>query len=124
EISVPADSNEPSAESQKAQGGNPPRGGRQPKRNGELSQPTPLSQPAAEKPKPVPYRKLFPDPGQERVIRLGDFKSLLATQLAHPERVRDTHRLACYLQVYEVTTAQRLESFAAATPRNERLLIQ
>jgi hypothetical protein len=118
EISVPADSNEPSAESQKAQGGNPPRGGRQPKRNGELSQATPVSQPAAEKPKPVPYRKLFPDPGQERVIRLGDFKSLLATQLAHPERVRDTHRLACYLQVYEVTTAQRLESLAAAALGN------
>jgi hypothetical protein len=114
EITAPADSNEPSAESQKAQGGNPPRGGRQPKQNGELSQAGPVAQSATEKPKPAPYRKLFPDPGQERVIRLSDFKSLLAPQLTHPERVRDTHRLACYLQVYEVTTAQRLESLAAA----------
>ena len=114
-------SNDASAKSQKAQGGNPPRGGRQLKQNGELSQAGPVAQPAREKPKPAPYRKLFPDPGQERVIRLGDFKSLLAPQLAHPERVRDTHRLACYLQVYEVTTAQRLESLAAATLGNARL---
>jgi hypothetical protein len=118
EINAAADSNEPSAESQKAQGGNPPRGSRQPKQNGELSQAGPVAQSATEKPKPAPYRKLFPDPGQERVIRLGDFKSLLAPQLAHPERVRDTHRLACYLQVYEVTTAQRLESLAAAALGN------
>ena len=118
EISVPADSNEPSAESQKVQGGNLPRGGRQPKQNGELSQAGPVAHAAREKPKPAPYRKLFPDPGQERVIRLGDFKSLLAPQLAHPERVRDTHRLACYLQVYEVTTAQRLESLAASALGN------
>jgi hypothetical protein len=118
EITVPADSNEPSAESQKPPGGNPPRGGRQPKQNREVSQANPIAQSATEKPKPAPYRKLFPDPGQERVIRLGDFKSLLVPQLTHPERVRDTHRLACYLQVYEVTTAQRLESLAAAVLGN------
>jgi hypothetical protein len=118
EISVPADSKNASAESQKGQGGNPPHGGRQPKQNGEFSQAGPVAQPAREKPKPAPYRKLFPDPGQERVIRLGDFKSLLAPQLAHPERVRDSHRLACYLQVYEVTRAQRLESLAAVSLGN------
>src|SRR4029077_8565455 len=39
---------------------------------------------------------------------------LLAPQLAHPERLRDTHRLACYLQIYEVAVAQRLESLAAS----------
>jgi hypothetical protein len=114
EISLPADIDETTAKSQKTQGENPPRGDRQPKPNGELSQTAPVAQPAAEKPKLAPYRKLFPDPGQGRVIRLGDFKSLLAPQLAHPERVRDTHRLACYLQVYEITTAQRLESLAAS----------
>jgi hypothetical protein len=114
EIGVPADSNDASAKSQKAQGANPPHGGRQPKQNGELSQASSVAHPAREKPKPAPYRKLFPDPGQQRVIRLGDFKSELVPQLAHPERVRDTHRLACYLQVYEVSTAQRLESLAAS----------
>jgi hypothetical protein len=114
EISVPADSKEPSADLEETRGGNPPRGGRQRKQNKQLYQAGPVARPAAETPKPAPYRKLFPDPGQERVIRLGDFKSQLMPQLAHPERVRDTHRLACYLQVYEVTTAQRLESLAAS----------
>ena len=104
----------PPVDSQKAQGGNPPGGGRQRKPNGEFNQASPVARPAAETPRPAPYRKLFPDPGQGRVIRLGDFKSMLAPQLAHPERVRDTHRLACYLQVYEVTIAQRLESLAAS----------
>jgi hypothetical protein len=104
----------PPIDSQRAQGGNPPGGGRQRKPNGEFNQASPVARPAAETPRPAPYRKLFPDPGQGRVIRLGDFKSMLAPQLAHPERVRDTHRLACYLQVYEVTIAQRLESLAAS----------
>jgi hypothetical protein len=97
-----------------SRGGNPPGGGRQRKQNGEFNQAGSVARPAVENPKTAPYRKLFPDPGQRRVIRLGDFKSLLAPQLAHPERVRDTHRLACYLQVYEVTKAQRLESLAAS----------
>ena len=114
EISVSADSDESSAESQKAQHGDLLHSGRQRKQNGELRHAGPVAQPAAENPKPAPYRKFFPDPGQGRVIRLGDFKSMLAPQLAHPERVRDTHRLACYLQVYEITTAQRLESLAAS----------
>src|SRR5215813_6333587 len=114
EITVQADSNDPSQEFAKPQHGNFPRSSRQRKENGELNHAGPVTQPVAQNPKPVPYRKLFPDPGQRCVIRLGDFKSLLAPQLAHPERVRDTHRLACYLQVYEVTIAQRLESLAAA----------
>jgi len=115
EIRAAIESDEPPADFQRVQDGNPSHNGRQQKQNGELSPAAPVAQPAAENPKPAPYRKLFPDPGQGRVIRLGDFKSLLAPQLAHPERVRDTHRLACYLQVYEVTTAQRLESLAAST---------
>ncbi|HSE85908.1 MAG TPA: hypothetical protein VLJ79_06800, partial [Candidatus Binatia bacterium] len=63
EIRVPADSNEASAESQKAQGGNPTHGGRQPNQNGELSEAGPVAHPAADKPQPALYRKLFPDPG-------------------------------------------------------------
>ena len=58
-------------------------------------------------------RKLFPDPGQWCVVRFGDFKNILAHQLAHPERLRDTHRLACFAQVYEATAAQRFENMAA-----------
>jgi hypothetical protein len=114
EITVQADSNDPSQEFARPQHENFPRSSRQRKENEELNHAGPVTQPVAQNPKSVPYRKLFPDPGQRCVIRLGDFKSLLAPQLAHPERVRDTHRLACYLQVYEVTIAQRLESLAAA----------
>jgi hypothetical protein len=114
ETHAPIENNAPPVDSQKARDGNPPGGGRQRKLNEEFNQAGPVARPAAESPRPAPYRKLFPDPGQARVIRLGDFKSMLAPQLAHPERVRDTHRLACYLQVYEVTIAQRLESLAAS----------
>jgi hypothetical protein len=46
-------------------------------------------------------RKLFPDPGQWRVLRWGEFKALLAGQIAHPDRLRDEHRLPCYVQVVE-----------------------
>ena len=102
-----------SVDSQEAERENPPGGGRQRKQTEEVNQGS-IVRPASETPKPAPYRKLFPDPGQGRVIRLGDFKSMIVPQLAHPERVRDTHRLACYLQVYEVTTVQRLESLAAS----------
>lgn len=102
-----------SVDSQEAERENPPGGGRQRKQTEEVNQGS-IVRPASETPKPAPYRKLFPDPGQGRVIRMGDFKSMLVPQLAHPERVRDTHRLACYLQVYEVTTVQRLESLAAS----------
>jgi hypothetical protein len=107
---APVENNAP-VDSQKAQDTNPPGGPRR-KPNGDFGRPGPATRPAGEQ--PAPYRKLFPDPGQRRVIRLGDFKSVLAPQLAHSERLRDAHRLACYLQVYEVATAQRLESLAAA----------
>ena len=115
EIHAPVESDEPSADSQRMPHRNPSHSGRLRKQNEELNHAGAVAQPPAESPQPAPYRKLFPDPGQGRVIRLGDFKSMLAPQLAHPERVRDTHRLACYLQVYEVAIAQRLESLAAST---------
>ena len=57
-------------------------------------------------------RKLLQDPGEWRVVCWGDFKDLLAGQLSHPERLRDSHRLSCYVQVYEITKAQRIESIA------------
>ncbi len=63
-------------------------------------------------------RKLFDDPGLWRVVRLGDFKSMLTRQLAHPERIRDLHRLACYVQVYECTTRQPLEALIASLRAN------
>jgi hypothetical protein len=72
-----------------------------------------VSRPTAGPAAPAPYRKLFPDPGHWRELRWGDFKGVLAPQLAHPERLCDTHQLPCYVQVYEAVTPQRLESLAA-----------
>jgi hypothetical protein len=59
-------------------------------------------------------RSLLPEPGQWRVVCFGSFKQMLAPQLAHPERLRDVHRLPCYVQVYEATAPQKFEAFAKA----------
>jgi hypothetical protein len=59
-------------------------------------------------------RTLLADPGQWRVVCFGSFKQMLASQLAHPERLRDVHRLPCYVQVYESTVPQKFEALARA----------
>lgn len=60
------------------------------------------------------HHKLFTDPGQWRVVTWGDFKEILAPQLAHPERLRDTYRLPCYVQVVETTRDVAIEELAKA----------
>lgn len=60
------------------------------------------------------YRKLFADPGQWRVVGWGDFKEVLAKQLAHPERLKDTYRLPCYVQVIEIERSITIEQLAAS----------
>lgn len=77
-----------------------------------------------ENPLRAPYRKLFADPGQPRLVRLGDFKTLLTPQLLHPERLRDSHWIPCYLQVYEVAAPQQLDSLAAAALGDPKLARQ
>jgi hypothetical protein len=62
-------------------------------------------------------RKLFADPGLPRVVELGQFREALAPQLAHPERLRDLHRLACHVQVYEALRQQRMDEFLEAIGR-------
>ena len=59
-------------------------------------------------------RTLLPEPGQWRVVCFGSFKQMLAPQLTHPERLRDVHRLPCYVQVYEATVPQKFEALARA----------
>jgi hypothetical protein len=63
---------------------------------------------------PPSFRALFPGPGQWRIVRFGDYKQMFVPQLAHPERLRDEHRLPCYVQVYEATVPQRWEASATA----------
>jgi hypothetical protein len=59
-------------------------------------------------------RMLLPEPGVWRVVRWGEFKPTLAPQIAHPERLHDTHRLACHAQVYEITKPQPVAALASA----------
>lgn len=66
-------------------------------------------------------RKLLPDPGQWRVVYWGEFKELLASQLAHPERLRDSYRMPCYVQVFETLIPQRIETFRATIARQEKI---
>lgn len=61
----------------------------------------------------VSHRKLFADPGQWRVLWWGEFKEILAPQLAHPERLRDTYRLPCYVQVIETERTVSVAELAA-----------
>ena len=59
------------------------------------------------------HRKLFNEPGQWRVVTWGEFKEILAPQLAHPERLRDTYRLPCYVQVVETNRDVTIDELAA-----------
>lgn len=61
---------------------------------------------------PVGVRKLVPEPGLRRVVRFADFKAILAAQMAHASRIRDTHLVSCQVHVYEIDAPQRLESLA------------
>jgi hypothetical protein len=70
--------------------------------------------PTPEKTATPTHRKLFADPGQWRVVWWGEFKEILAQQLAHPERLRDSYRLPCYVQVFETERAVSLQELAAA----------
>jgi len=70
-------------------------------------------QPSNEKTNLAGHRKLFADPGQWRVLLWGQFKEILAGQLAHPERLRDTYRLPCYVQVFETERAITIEALMA-----------
>jgi hypothetical protein len=51
-------------------------------------------------------RCLLPRPGVKRAVSFGEFKNQLSAQLAHPERLRDTHRLPCCVQLYRVSLTQ------------------
>lgn len=97
---------------------------RRPRHNKDLRQSQSVDQPKAANVGPPPCRTLFPEPGQKRVVRLGDFKTMLTPQLAHPERLREAHRLACYLQVYEAAKAQSLDSLAVSVLGNTAMVGQ
>jgi hypothetical protein len=59
-------------------------------------------------------RRVFPEPGHECLVSWEHIGGLLAGQLAHPERLHQSHRLRCHAQVYEATAPHRIEELAAA----------
>lgn len=63
------------------------------------------------------YRKLFADPGQWRIVSWADFKEVLVKQLAHPDRLKDTYKLPCYVQVIEVERSITIEQLAASVDK-------
>jgi hypothetical protein len=58
------------------------------------------------------YRELTPRSAQPRIVRFGEFKTILGPQLLHPERLRDTHRLPCRVRVFESAKRAQLDAFA------------
>lgn len=84
-------------------------------KNGQLvkAEFVPLRQTQTPQTAPVSHRKLFADPGQWRVVWWGEFKEILARQLAHPERLQDDYRLPCYVQVLETERTISIEELAA-----------
>jgi len=60
------------------------------------------------------FRVFFPNPGQWRIVPWGDFKEMLAPQLAHPERLNDAGQIPCYVQVYETTAMQPFAALVRA----------
>lgn len=54
-------------------------------------------------------RMLFAPPGLWRVVAFGEFRPMLAPQIAHPQRLRDSHQVPCYLQVYQALADMPLQ---------------
>ena len=73
--------------------------------------PVQLGQTSSVTPEPG-FRPLLPEPGRGLVVRWGAFRPLLFSQMARPERLREHHRVAVNVQVYEVTRPQRLDELA------------
>ena len=78
----------------------------------------PLGQTQTPQTAAVSHRKLFADPGQWRVVWWGEFKEILGRQLAHPERLQDTYRLPCYVQVLETERTVAIEELATVYKSN------
>jgi hypothetical protein len=57
------------------------------------------------------FRRLFVEPGVVRVLTFGEFRSILAPQCAHADRLRDSHRVQALVRVYEATCKQPLAAF-------------
>lgn len=60
------------------------------------------------------YGPLFHPQEIKRIVRFGEVKGLLLSQVMEPNRLRDEHRLLCKVETFEVSRSQSMESFASA----------
>jgi hypothetical protein len=67
----------------------------------------------------LPCRMLSPDGGFRRVVCWGEFKRALEGRIEHPERLRDSHRLACAIRIYEATAAFRAADLERSLSESE-----
>ncbi len=58
--------------------------------------------------------KLLPEPGVSRVVPFQAFKPMLSHQISQPTRLRDSHRLACHVQVFEAAAPVQIQEFVRA----------
>jgi hypothetical protein len=65
------------------------------------------------------FRRLFVEPGIPRIVTLGDFRAMLVPQLACAERLRDAHRLKCFVRVYEATRKLAVADFVKAVQSSD-----
>jgi hypothetical protein len=76
---------------------------------------------AAVSPEPAAFRKLFAEAGIRRVLSWGEWKDALKGQLAHPELLRDSHRLPCTVQAVDAHVQSKLESLSRLLFANEKV---
>src|SRR5262249_39966943 len=58
------------------------------------------------------FCRVFPEGGARRLLAWGQWKDALNGLLAHPERLRDSHRLPCCVHVIEAHARSRIEALS------------
>jgi hypothetical protein len=71
----------------------------------------------------LPHRTLWPEPGDRRVVMWGHWRAVIARQIRHPSRLRDGHRLAAQVQIYEITRSIDAGAWRQALPPGDGELL-
>ena len=71
----------------------------------------------------LPHRTLWPEPGERCIVMWGHWRAIIARQIRHPARLRDGHRLAAQVQIYEITRAVDAGAWRQTLPSSEGELL-
>jgi hypothetical protein len=66
-----------------------------------------------------PAARMLLTPGTRRVLRFGDIRAIVESQIARPDRLRDSHLLNCFVQVVEAVRAQPIAALVPMPPSGE-----